>query len=396
MKLIITENQLTKLIESFNINQNSIDELMRLIVSDNRLVPAYNKIYEQPDTVMDRRVGIEDRNMKALGLDPSKPSDRNIYLMKTYGKAVPEVMEEMRSFLFTDTGAAIQILAFLTGYGGLLVEAVWATMLLYDLFLLADGRGNYWNILIDLLCLLSGGILSKVVSGVSKGAAPSISQAIGKLIKTGLTKNPTISKILTNIKGYTQTVLQWFDDVAIKFGKLTPFSWMRGKIANFKTYITKLIDDIFKASPKAATIMTGKAILARNPAKSLSNYWNSLDPKITNVFSLEGVKTTTLKIIDGYIEKLRDTSIESVLDTIDKVYGTSYGNYFRVYLSGKKLNKLMSKRGNITSSDIVKDFTVSGGETFSPTQKYTKYIDTISKGGDKSVAASKKSKKVTT
>jgi hypothetical protein len=42
-----------------------------------------NIIYEQPDSVMDRRIGIEDSNMKALGLDPNNLSDVKKYRQMT-------------------------------------------------------------------------------------------------------------------------------------------------------------------------------------------------------------------------------------------------------------------------------------------------------------------------
>jgi len=41
---------------------------------------------EQPESVMDRRLGIQDKNMKALGLNPSSTSDVKKYSEDVYGK----------------------------------------------------------------------------------------------------------------------------------------------------------------------------------------------------------------------------------------------------------------------------------------------------------------------
>lgn len=384
MKLIITENQLTKLIESFNINQNSIDELMRLIVSDNRLVPAYNKIYEQPDTVMDRRVGIEDRNMKALGLDPSKPSDRNIYLFRVYGKAVPEVMEEFRTFLFSNEAFALQMLGLMTGFGAVAIEMAWGLMLLYDLFLLANGNGNYNHILIDLICLLSAGTTSKLFSNIYKTSAKTIGESLTKLNSAGLLKNPTINKILSNIKGYSQSISGWINQIGSKFQNSKALKQINNYIADIKMLSIKIIDSIYDFITKnlgkvidktVQKFVSGNYILGLRPEKSLTGFYQN---NLTSLTQTE-VTVATLKIIDAYVEKLKNVSIETVLNEIDKKFGTPYANLFRIYVSGKIIKKQYKDYANTGDpTNIVRDVLVYG----SPAGKHEYHLSRIASGGE--------------
>lgn len=64
---------------------------MKYIISEQQyeLLSRYQYLTEQPESVMDRRTGITDRNMVALGYDPKKLSDVKKYedLINTIGRA---------------------------------------------------------------------------------------------------------------------------------------------------------------------------------------------------------------------------------------------------------------------------------------------------------------------
>jgi hypothetical protein len=61
----------------------SFNRIKLLINYDVSKTLTENIIYEQSDSVMDRRTGIEGKNMEALGLDPYNPSDIKKYRQMT-------------------------------------------------------------------------------------------------------------------------------------------------------------------------------------------------------------------------------------------------------------------------------------------------------------------------
>jgi hypothetical protein len=57
---------------------------MKILITESQLGRII--LSEQPESVMDRRLGIQDRNMKALGMNPSNTSDVKKYSEDVYGK----------------------------------------------------------------------------------------------------------------------------------------------------------------------------------------------------------------------------------------------------------------------------------------------------------------------
>ena len=73
------------------------------------------------------------------------------------------VFEKLRQALMSGVGTAIQIALSFTGIGAIAVDVAWGIMLCYDMFMWISGSPNWFNLIIDVLCLLTGGSLSKVL-----------------------------------------------------------------------------------------------------------------------------------------------------------------------------------------------------------------------------------------
>lgn len=374
MNVIISEDQFYTVYRKLNLTEEKTRKLVVLLERGQEILTKLTNLSEQKsDQIIDKSVGIESSNMKALGLDPTKPSDRNVYLLKTYGKVLPDVMEDLRSLLFSNVGFAIQLVSVLSGYGAAGVELAWALLLFYDLYLLSSGQGNYWNIVIDILSLLSAGTLSKVLAPFRFGSANSLKSAIGKLTQNGLNKNPIIQKILSNISSYSETILGYFDDIKNLFGKLKGFEWITKKIQKIKESVADILSELTSAliSPVGGNI-TGKSILELNPAKSIALYFTKLPPQLKLDLSKKGIQEIYLKAIDKYIDKLKNTSIEAVLSEIDKQYGSVYTDLFRKYIAAKKYKGQTSKisQNKFGAKDYAADvLTGSGSE-----EKRSEYI----------------------
>jgi hypothetical protein len=93
----------------------------------------------------------------------------------------------------------------------------------------------------------------------------------------------------------------------------------------------------------------------------------------------KGVNDFTLKYVDKFIESNRDKGIEEVLKLVDQKYGSQYAEFFRTYISLKKLSKIQTKlsTGNIKSSDVAVDAAI-GDITLNKPEKYAKTAKKLS------------------
>lgn len=90
--------------ENFSESRNRIKLLMSYDVSKTLIE---NLVYEQSDYVMDRRTGIMDKNMEALGLDPYNPSDIKKYREMT--DPVYNAVETMKNYDVHDWFTLVQL-----------------------------------------------------------------------------------------------------------------------------------------------------------------------------------------------------------------------------------------------------------------------------------------------
>jgi hypothetical protein len=77
---------------------------------------------QENELAMDRRLGIERRNMQALGLNPSSSSDMRKYReslgfggIKIDGQSVSDLLIRVRDFFFTKEGMAAQVVLSILG-----------------------------------------------------------------------------------------------------------------------------------------------------------------------------------------------------------------------------------------------------------------------------------------
>lgn len=97
--------------ENFSESFNRIKLLMSYDVSKTLIE---NLVYEQPDSVMDRRTGITDSNMKALGLDPYNPSDVKKYREMT--DPAYNAVKTMKNYDVHDWFTLVQLTLLAAGF----------------------------------------------------------------------------------------------------------------------------------------------------------------------------------------------------------------------------------------------------------------------------------------
>jgi hypothetical protein len=94
---------------------------MKIVITESQL---RNIIIEQPESTMDRRLGIEKTNMKAVGLNPSSPSDVRSYSSSVFGK--PFTGHEVATILQIGTAFIPVVGPFISsGIGFLEAKSYW-------------------------------------------------------------------------------------------------------------------------------------------------------------------------------------------------------------------------------------------------------------------------------
>jgi len=214
----------------------------------------------------------EEEKLRILGLY-NIPSHRIIMTEgKLNGMSFHNFMEGFRNKLYSPGGAAVE--AFLTSFA-ITAPAVivsYTAMLAYDIYeSVQDGVTNWFNIICDALCVISSGVLSKVISPLLKykNSFRGLEEFLTWLKNSTLWKtiSPWLQKIstgITSISGKVGESITWLSN---KTG-ITFLIKIAGKITSFlNTIATSVSGFIKKITPKAVQpnivnpiVKTGKAV----------------------------------------------------------------------------------------------------------------------------------------
>ena len=351
-----------KLLMEYSLSKTASENVLSLSEQENELA-------------MDRRLGIERRNMQALGYNPSSSSDMRKYReslgfggAKIDGQSVSDLLIKVREFFFSKEGMATQVVLSILGseIGLPVVFAVLdGAILLNDLiimreewrqsnlkpwtmewfsFHLEDGPGwqseygnGFYRSLLDIGLVVGGAALGGLLKFASKGVKPFYNWAVKTI-------GPSLSKLTQLISGKlsreTANVMKNAPKKISKFysEKMSEFS---GAVELLKA--PSLVKNVVKKVPKAAT------------AGALSygfNYWleNFLEKHFSRVKNDKIVLTDFVQddklTIDLFIEnnpKLFPTGIKTFIMTIknNKIdYFINNQHYILVDEKNWKLKKI--------------------------------------------------------
>ena len=260
---------------------------------------------------------------------------------------VSAFMENYRSFLTSNWGAALQILIEVSseGFGAVIPLIAWALLAQYDMANVVAGTPNWFNLLFSLIGTATTGIASKAIGMAmpffkSAGkASSSIVQAVEWLAKSkfGQFFKPLVNKIsagLGMVPGLIAKAMTWVKSVFGKvFGEGIVNFFAKGANA-----VGKFIGELGTSIKKFFTPVVTKAkVLAKNATKNAKVLGK-------NVKVMKGsVDKFGKKIIKPIIKapkKLVNTVVKGALET-----GANLSPKLATYLataSGKTLSKKLA------------------------------------------------------
>lgn len=285
--------------------------------------------------------------VNSLGSSVTSLLSKSVEYITKYG--IGRVMEGLRKALLSGVGTAIQIALSFTGAGAIANDVAWGILTLYDAYLyFTEGNAHLFNLLIDILCLLSGGTLGKVLGKWVGKAASSLGEAFQKLITTEKGLLPVFSKIAD----LGQILMNNLTKAGTFMSEKMGIKWVQKWITKIKDFFTKYRRLIKikegKLISNVAEKISGSELMKKIP-NGMAAKLESLGSNIVNKFTKKGITKQVLGIIDKKIKEATASTSEEILKWIDKDYGSSYADLYSEYLNLKKLAK---HQGNITYGTV--------------------------------------------
>lgn len=178
---------------------------MKILITESQL----NKIIlsEQPESVIDRRLGIQDRNMKALGLNPSNTSDIKKYFEDVYGKSFTG--HQVAAMLQIGTAFIPVVGPFISaGIGFLEAKSYWD-----------EGDKNSAVLTAIFSSLPAIGSVVLKIPGVKQLGKKGMSALASKIVKLGEKFKPTKveQEVIQGIEQNTELIEKEIENVVSKF-----------------------------------------------------------------------------------------------------------------------------------------------------------------------------------
>lgn len=306
----------------------------------------------------------EVRNLRPPGSGDAKAKE---YLDK---RGFEGVMEDIRSFLFSWTGAAIQMLLSTTGIGAIANELAWAVMFMFDGYkILNQGGGMYYLFaILDIIGLLTAGNatspLGNLIKSTSKKSFQSFRQAIDWILTTNYGKilKPFVQIAVAGIKsvgGWISKAANWIYET---FGLEWVFDLKNG-IIELTSFISKELGYWIEAGAKKVIERATRNGVEYNlkEAFDLAGFKEILSQlaiKMGNAQQSQGFKEVfnkgSVKAVEAYIKQYtREEPTETMLRAIDSKFGSHWGDLYMTYLASKK--SIKSGAGIPKPENIVKN-----------------------------------------
>jgi hypothetical protein len=270
MKILITEFQLNKLLLEEHPSSNKFKEPF------NYLSKGY--IYESSNL-------FQQRVLKNNG--------------KEEGPALDEFMEKYREGLFSPVGMAIEVLLTSFEYTAPIVVDAYGAMLAYDIFKSLNGQTNWFNIIIDVICVVTSGLAAGTFSPLmkySKSGFSSIAKVFEWLKTTKIWTKivPFLENVLKGIgvvAGYIGKGLNW---IAKQTGISFLAKWSSNIVGFFNKIITGILDAVGSATGKVASKLGGSTKLTTATA-------NATKVGVANQAIMSGLETKPGQNLVSYL-----------------------------------------------------------------------------------------------
>ena len=141
----------------------------------------------------------------------AKPAEGNKFLNWIKSFKWSAFFEGLRNVLQSSGGQLIQKFLSSTGIGAIGVTAAWGIVALYDIWNLIKGTGNWYNLIMDIVSIASGGWIGNKLSALKN----MVSNNIDDVVKT-ISKNKNIRAIIkpllkqiSNLDSWLKSTMEW-------------------------------------------------------------------------------------------------------------------------------------------------------------------------------------------
>jgi len=304
--------------------------------------------------------------------------------LKKYG--ISQIMEALRSALMSGVGTAIQVALAFTGVGAVVNDVAWGIMTLYDGYQYFVNGGSLFNLIIDVICLVTAGTLGKFLGKWVGQAAGSIGEAFTKLLNSGA--GSWLKPIVGKLAAAGSWIMGYLGKAASFMAEKMGINWVKNivnKVGSFFSEMLKIVEQkvapvIGKVIGKGAEKIAGAQFVAKYGG-SMSKKLGTLGAAEIEAYTAKGIRNGTLDVIDKKLREFKESTYDQILSFIDKNYGTQYAD---LYTEVNNLKKLSKARGKIINKvgDVVSGENIAGG-TYIATDKTGK----IQNYADKAKAA---------
>ena len=306
-----------------------------------------------------------------------KSLNNAVNYVKKYG--ISQIMEGLRRALMSGIGTAIQIALSFTGVGAVVNDVAWGIMTLYDGYQYFVNGASLFNLIIDVICLVTAGTLGKFLGKWVGQAAGSIGKAFTKLLNSGAGSwlKPIVGKLAAAgswIMGYLGKAAKFMAD---KMG-ITWVANIVSKVGSFFSEMLKIVEQ--KVAPIVGKVL-GKGVEKIAGSQFVAKYGGSMSKKLGTLgaakieaYTAKGIRNGTLDVIDNKIKEFKASTYEQILSFIDKNYGTQYVDLYTEVNNLKKLSKakntISSKIGDVASGKNIAGGTYIAADKTGKIQSY--------------------------
>ena len=203
--------------------------------------------------------------------------------VKKYG--ISRIMEGLRSALMSGIGTAIQVALSFTGVGAIANDVAWGIMTLYDGYQYFVNGASLFNLIIDVICLVTAGTLGKFLGKWVGQAAGSIGEAFTKLLNSGA--GSWLKPIVSKLAAAGSWIMGYLGKAATFMAEKMGINWVKnivGKVGSFFNNMLTYVEQ--KVAPVVGKVL-GKGIETIAGANFLAKYGGSMSKKLATLGAAE-------------------------------------------------------------------------------------------------------------
>jgi hypothetical protein len=340
-------------------NQNPIPNL-----TQKKNTNLYNQIPDSPT----KQQFVKDQQALGKKIEAAKkPKPETSILNNAINyinqNGISTIMEGLRSALFSLGGIAVQTILAFTGAGAIVNDVAWGILTLYDAYqYFTNGSTNYlFNLIIDIICLVTAGTLSGVLKNFMGKAATSVGSALKSLMESSA--GNFIKSAFNTIKNGIPTLTKWLGESATFMKTKMGIGWASFNIQRTATLLKTIANELAKwvggslgsaAKFAVSPLMRAGIALGRTFEIGVLKELQTVAPSQIEKWVGKTVSQSEIKAAEKYAEEnLKEKPTEQALRFLDSKFGTHMGDLYAFQLNAKKLGNTSAKlTKGLTAVDV--------------------------------------------